>query len=108
MYSYSKWSVWGSDEINDYKTIPLRVVSWYDFINAPALILGVIYNTGPQPKSSDYQNMVNPDKGQLGAASYAERLDDIVSFVNEKIIEIENNDQKFFVGTPTIEFNVKG
>ena len=108
VYSYSKWSVWGSDEINDYKTIPLRIVSWYDFINAPALILGVIYNTGPQPKASDYQNMVNPDKGQLGASSQTERLDDIISFVNEKIIEIENNDQKFFVGTPTIEFNVKG
>ena len=108
VYSYSKWSVWGSDEINDYKTIPLRVVSWYDFIKTPAIILGVLYNTGPQPKPSDYQNLVNCDKGEVASVSNVQRLGNIISFINDKIIEIENNDNKFFIGTPTIDFNIKG
>ena len=108
IYSYSKWSVWGSDEINNFKTVPIREISWYDFLEAPGIILGVIYNAGAQPKAADYQRLENSDRGEESGKSFVEHFDEVETFINDKITEVRNDENKFFIGTPTISFNIAG
>ena len=109
LYSFDKWGTWDwNKEISNYKVTKLKVISWYDLLNTPQIIAGVLYNVGPQPKASDYQHLVNMDKSVASGESYAIKINELITFINDKISEVNNNSNKFFIGEPTVELKVRG